>query len=202
MIFTAHRINTIKELRQIPAHNGIEIDVRDCSNNLILSHNPFKNGVTLNKFLNFYKHKFIIVNVKSEGIEKKIYNLLKKKKISNFFFLDTSFPFLIKYSKTLSKKFALRISDLESSDTLFNIKSRINWVWLDCFKEFNISIKILKKIKRLNYKICIVSPNLHGRNISNKDKVFFKKIKKNKIKIDMICEKKPKFLLWKKLFIN
>lgn len=74
-------------------HNGIEIDVRDYSNKLILSHDPFKNGVTLNKFLNFYKHKFMIVNVKSEGIEKKIYNILKKKKFQIFFFLILLFLF-------------------------------------------------------------------------------------------------------------
>ncbi len=179
--------------------NGIEIDVRHELNKLILNHDPFKKGVTLNKFLNFYKHKFIIINVKSEGIEEKIYKILKNKKISNYFFLDSSFPFLIKYSKVLTKKFALRISDIESHKTLFNLDKNVNWIWLDCFKKFQISSNVLVKIKKLKYKICIVSPNLHGRKITKKDISFFKR---NKIYIDMVCDKKEKLAIWKKLFNN
>lgn len=199
MIFTAHRINTIKELTQIPADNGIEIDIRDYLNKLILSHDPFKKGLSFDKFLAFYKHKFIIINVKSEGIEEKIFKILKKRKIKNYFFLDSSFPFLVKYSKNLTKKFAIRVSDLESYKTSFNLETKVNWIWLDCFKKFQISSKLLKKMKKLKYKICIVSPGLHGRKITKKDINFFNK---NKAYIDMVCDKKERFGIWKKLFRN
>ncbi len=164
-----------------------------------MSHDPFKKGLSFDKFLTFYKHKFIIINVKSEGIEEKIFKILKKRKIKNYFFLDSSFPFLVKYSKNLTKKFAIRVSDLESYKTSFNLETKVNWIWLDCFKKFQISSKLLKKMKQLKYKICIVSPGLHGRKITKKDINF---LKKNKTYIDMVCDKKEKFEIWKKLFRN
>ena len=64
----------------------MEVDVRDYKNNLILNHDPFKKGENFIKYLKYFKHKFIIINIKSEGIETKVYKILKQKKIFNFFF--------------------------------------------------------------------------------------------------------------------
>ena len=96
----------------------------------------------------------------------------------------------------MTKNFALRTSDYEHPDTLFQFRNHVNWIWLDCFKNFKISIEIIKKLIILKYKICIVSPTLHGRKISKKDKSFFKKLKRNNIKIDMVCEKIQKKKDW------
>ena len=148
--------------------------------------------------MNYYKHKFIILNIKAEGLETKVFKLIKKKNINNFFFLDTSFPFIYKLSKKLTKNFAVRTSDYEHSKTLFKLKKNVNWIWLDCFKNFEISITTIKKLVNLKYKFCIVSPTLHNRKISKKDKIFFNKLKKNNIKIDMICEKVKYLNKWKK----
>lgn len=189
MIFTAHRINSIKELKKIPSKYGIEIDLRDKLDRIIISHNPFDKGQNLEKFLDFFNHKFIILNIKSEGIEEKVIKILKQKKINNFFFLDTSFPFIIKYSKYLTNKFAIRVSDYESYKTVLKLKKKFKWIWLDCFEKFDISINVLKKIKKKGYKICLVSPNLHNRKISKNDLIFFKNLKKNGIKVDMVCDK-------------
>ena len=93
----------------------------------------------------------------------------------------------------------MRVSDFESPETVFKLRKKINWVWLDCFKNFNISIAKIKKLANLRYKICIVSPTLHNRRISKNDKKFFKKLKKKNIKIHMICEKIEKFSQWEKL---
>ena len=199
MIFTAHRINTIKQLKEIPSKYGIEIDLRNRLNHIVISHDPFDDGVNFEKFLNFFNHKFIILNIKSEGIEEKVIKILKRKRINNFFFLDTSFPFIIKYSKYLTKKFAIRISDYESYETVFKLSKSFKWIWLDCFKRFIISMKTIKKIKNKGYKICIVSPNLHNREITKNDLIFFEKLKKNKIKIDMICDKIDNYSLIKKI---
>ena len=136
-----------------------------------------------------YNHKFIILNIKAEGLEKKVFSLIKKKRINNFFFLDSSFPFIYKLSKQLTRNFAVRSSDYEHPKTLFQFKNNVNWIWLDCFKNFKISIDTIKRLVILNYKICIVSPSLHGRRISKKDKSFLRKLKKNNVKIDMVCEK-------------
>ena len=99
MIFIAHRINTIKKLNKIPKKFGIEIDLRDNKKDVELVHDPFKKGIKLKDFLREFKHKFLILNVKSEGIETKVLKLVKKYNINNYFFLDSSIPQIHKYLK-------------------------------------------------------------------------------------------------------
>ena len=189
MIITCHRINTIKELKNIPLNYGIEIDINIFKKKLCLSHDPGYDGESLDNFLKFYKHKFIIFNVKCEGLENKIFKLINKYNIKNFFYLDSSFPYIYKLSKSLTKNFAIRISDFENIQTALNMKNKIKWIWLDCFKNYKISISQLKKLKKNKFKICLVFPDLHGRKVKKNDKDFFKKLKLNKIEIDMVCIK-------------
>ena len=80
----------------------MEVDVRDYKNKLVLSHDPFKDGENFIKYLKYFKHKFLIVNIKSE-IETKVFKILKQKKITNYFFLDITIPFIIKLYKNLIK---------------------------------------------------------------------------------------------------
>jgi len=200
MIFCSHRINTIKQLKKIPTNFGIEIDVNTYLDKLILKHDPFGSGDLLKNFLNFFNHKFLIINVKTEGLEKNILNYLIKHKIKNFFFLDTSFPYIFKLSKKLTKKFALRVSDFESVETAYKMKNKIEWIWIDCFHNYNISLKEIKKLQRLKYKLCLVSPDLHNRKIRLKDKLFFKSLNKNNIKLNMICAKNENYQTILKFF--
>jgi len=189
-----HRINTISELKKIPCSYGVEIDVRSQNNKLILNHDPFKQGEKLSNWLNFYSHSFLIINVKEEGLEKNIFKLLKKFKVKNFFFLDQSFPFLIKHLKFLSKKTAVRFSEYESIETVLNLKNKVNWVWVDCFSKKPISKINFQKIKKTRIKICYVSPELQGEKNIKKIKDFIKKIKKNKLHPEAVCTKFPQ--LW------
>ena len=85
MLFIAHRINTIEDLSQVPKSYGIEIDVRVDSYSIILGHDPGLDGIKLINFLEHYHHNFLIVNVKTEKIEKDIITILEEKKIENFF---------------------------------------------------------------------------------------------------------------------
>ena len=71
-------------------------------------------------------------------------------------------------------------------------------------KKYEIAVIDLSKIinkrsnivfKKYKYKICLVSPELHGKKINNQR--FIKLIKKKKIKIDMICTKEKFFKNWK-----
>ena len=63
----------------------MEVDVRDYNNNLILNHDPFKKGENFLRYLKHFKHKFIIINIKSEGIESRVYKILNQKKFLIFF---------------------------------------------------------------------------------------------------------------------
>ena len=194
----SHRINTIKKLKKTPKFYGIEIDVRDYKKKIILSHDPFRPGESFYEFIKKYDHKFLILNVKNEGIELNILKILKKFKIKNYFFLDCTFPSLINLTKKGIKNIAIRVSDYESFHTLRNMKYLAKWVWIDCFKNIPLDEKKYKLIKKYKYKICLVSPELHRRKIGNRK--FLKLVKSQKIKIDMLCTKQDFFENWKNIF--
>ena len=193
MIKIIHRINSIKKLKKIDNNHGIEIDVRSFNKNLILNHDPFKNGDLLKNWIKFYNHKLLIVNIKEEGLEFQILKILNKYKIKNYFFLDQTFPFLVKFSHRMKKNCAFRLSDYESISTIKKIKDKIKWVWIDFFENFYFNKKDFEFLKKNKLKICLVSPEL--KNLSSKNIRIMKDIiKKNNIKVDAICTKKPN--LW------
>ena len=96
MLVIHHRRNTINSLKAVHSHLGVEVDIRSFGNKLIINHDPFKKSINFEDWLIYYKHKFLILNVKEEGLEEPLMLLMKKYNINNFFFLDQSFPFLIK----------------------------------------------------------------------------------------------------------
>jgi hypothetical protein len=197
MNFCCHRINTIKELKQIPEKYGVEIDLRDNqeSSNIHLCHDPFELGEDFEEFLMNYNHSFIILNVKSERIEWKIIDLLKKYNIENYFFLDSSFPMIYQLANKGERNIAIRFSEYEGLDTIINMKNKVSWVWVDCFTKNPLTLEIYKILKEMNYKLCFVSPELQQQPEKLEEyKVFFKK---NNIVFDMICTKHYNIDKWK-----
>ncbi len=178
----------------------MEVDVRDYKNKLVLSHDPFKDGENFIKYLKYFKHKFLIVNIKSEGIETKVFKILKQKKITNYFFLDITIPFIIKLYKKLDKNIAVRVSDIEDIQTANNFKSKAKWAWLDFFKIKKMKLNYVKNLKKGNFKICYVSHELQQRKITQKEIIFLSKINKEKLNLEMIIIKKKNINKWKRFF--
>ncbi len=77
MEFIAHRINTIEELKKVPNEYGVELDLRDYGNKLILQHDPFVEGEDFEEYLKYYNHGTMILNIKSERIEYRVLDLIK-----------------------------------------------------------------------------------------------------------------------------
>ena len=130
MIKVIHRANTISELEKIDINYGVEIDLRNHENVIILSHDPGKNGESLSRYLNHYKHKLLIANIKEAGIEINVINELEKNNIKNFFLLDIEFPFLLNNHEKYGNYLSLRYSRYESIKTIENFKIRFlsfNW---------------------------------------------------------------------------
>ena len=195
MILIAHRINKITKLKKLPLKYGVEIDIRDNGKELFVVHDPFKKGEKLEIFLKSYKHKTLIVNIKSERIEDKIIKLLKKYKIKDYFFLDSSFPKIIELTKKGFKNIALRVSYYENISTAKKLKGKAKWIWYDTFFGLPKNLSELKYLKKnLKYKICLVSPELHKIKIKKTSKIF-KKIKKSSY-IDAVCTKQKYFENW------
>lgn len=197
-MFIAHRINTWQEQVEISLDIGIEFDVRDSGNKIIVTHDPFTDGQEFEEFISNLHKRFLIINVKSEGFEINILEILKKYSFEDFFFLDCSFPAIIKLSHIGEKRIALRFSEFESIENISLMANKIQWVWVDCFTKFSLTKDISNYIHSLGLRICIVSPELHGRSI---DIISYSKyIKDNSIAIDAVCSKLYNFNKWLNIY--
>ena len=198
MEFIAHRINKLEELETLPKEYGVEIDLRDnVDGKIYINHDPFILGEDFEEYLKKYSHGTMILNIKSERIELKILELLKKYSINNYFFLDSSFPMIKLLSDKGEKNIALRYSEYEGLDTLEKMQGRINWVWVDYITKLPINNEIYRKIKNMGYKLCLVSPEL--QNQKEKLELYAKQIKDEKIEFDAICTKEYNVEKWKEL---
>ncbi len=195
MEFIAHRVNTINELKKIPQEYGVELDVRDSGNNLILVHNPFEPGEDFEEYLKNYNHGTMIVNVKSERIEHRIIELLKKYSIKDYFFLDSSIPMIYLLSNMGNTNSAVRFSEVEPIELALAMKGRAKWVWVDCFSKLPINFDSYNKLKGAGYKLCLVSPELQGK--PEKIETYRKYLLENDIKFDAICTKFYNIDKWK-----
>ena len=146
MEFIAHRINTIEELKKVPNEYGVELDLRDYGDKLILQHDPFTDGEKFEEYLKHYHHGTMILNIKSERIEYRVLELLSKYKIENYFFLDSSFPMIYLLSKSFEKNIALRFSEIEGLDTIIAMSEKVKWIWVDCFTKLPINKEIYSKL--------------------------------------------------------
>ena len=190
-----HRVNSIDELKKIPHEYGVELDLRDYNNQLILQHDPYKNGCSFEEYLNFYNHGTMILNIKSEGIEYDVLNLLKKYEIRKYFFLDCSFPMINSLINLGESNIALRFSEFEGLDTINRMSNKVNWIWIDCFTKIPLTEEIYKNLKKNNYKLCFVSPDL--QNQKNKILDYSNFFKRRKFDLDAVCVKYKHKNIWK-----
>lgn len=184
-----HRVNTIQELQDIPKSLGIEIDLRTLKGSLILAHDQSDEGVKFEEWLLHYSHRFLILNVKEDGLERDILKLLEKYKVADFFFLDQPFPTLRK-SAISNIPTALRLSEYENPINILNLK--VSWLWLDSFfGDWKYIEQHAEWIISGRYKICVVSPELQGRAISNEPNEIAKIMENLGIVITAVCTKDP-----------
>ena len=66
----------------------------------------------------------LILNVKEEGLETRLLAMMAEHEIEDFFFLDQSFPFLVKTARTGERRCAVRVSEFESVDTALALTER------------------------------------------------------------------------------
>ena len=146
MILIKHRANRIKDLKKLNKDYGVEIDIRSKGKKLYLHHDPFVKGESFIKWLKYYNHNIIVLNVKEEGLESQIIKILKKNKISNFFFHDQTFSSLLKNMK--DTKVSIRFSEYEDLKNKNFLFKKIKWLWCDNFNKINFFE--FKSVKCLN----------------------------------------------------
>jgi hypothetical protein len=186
-----HRINSVVDLKAVDTLHGVEIDVRDRGSRLILAHDPFCDGVDFDEFLNHYRHDTLIVNIKSEGIEDRVLREIEASgNVNDFFFLDCSFPMIRRLSLSGERRLSLRLSEFESVETILRMAEGVSWVWIDCFTKNPLNNEIYSALRAADLKICIVSPELQGRSISDIPEY---RQSLNEYPFDAVCTKEPHF---------
>jgi len=193
MIYIKHRVNTSSELVSVPREYGVEVDLRDSGKRLILAHDAFTDGEDFEKYLRHFRHSFLIANIKCEGIEQRVLEILNKNGITDFFMLDASFPAMAKLFRSGERRLAIRVSEYEKIDPSLALSGMVQWAWVDCFHGQPLEKKQYDKLKKY-FKLCLVSPELQGYPLESIND-FATAIKKSFF--DAVCTKQPDIWLEK-----
>ena len=179
-----HRVIKIENIN---SNYGLEIDIRDYKNELVLSHDhPTDDSLSLKKFLEIIPSEtFLAINIKTTEIEKDLLKILKNYKIENYFTFDWAIPSLIK-AIDCGLICACRLSEYEKE-----INPKCTWAWIDSFHKVWYDEALLTSLKEKNLKLALVSPEIHNRKNEIKK---VKKIVKSGL-VDAICTDFPEYWL-------
>lgn len=161
MQIVIHRINTIHELRNVPIIYGVEVDIRAEGSNLILNHEPFKQGERFVDYLEVYQHQLLVLNIKEAGIEAEVLRLVRQKEIPEFFLLDVEFPYIYQASRKGERAIAMRFSEDEAIQTILKYQGKVDWVWIDTNTKLPLDKGIIQQLQ--GFKTCLVCPERWGR---------------------------------------
>jgi hypothetical protein len=161
--------NTIKSFDlAIKKGFGIELDVRDFLGKIYISHDPILcksiDNIELEDFLMRLERRaempVLAINIKTDGLLTLGLESILSKYKGKYFVFDSSIPQAIKF---LDKNLPVygRVSEYEPVD---NLLSGCVGVWLDQFTETWYEKSDLSKLLKRNFKIVIVSPELHSRD--------------------------------------
>jgi len=191
MKLISHRRNTLAELIATPEQYGIEVDIRSYGDKLVIHHDPFVEGEHFESWIAQYRHGTLILNVKEEGLEARLIDLMKAHGIDDYFFLDQSFPFLVKWSRLGEHRCAVRVSEFESVDTALSLAGKVDWVWVDCFTRFPLDGGDAARLKDAGFRLCLVSPELQGRDAALEIPQMIRLLAEQGIVADAVCTKRP-----------
>ncbi len=193
MEFIRHRVNTVEQLRDTPPEYGVELDLRDRGERLILVHDPFRDGEDFAPYLAEYRHGTMILNVKSERIESRVLEeLAAAGTVTDYFFLDCSFPMIRQLVARGEHRIAVRFSEYEPIEGALALAGQVDWVWVDCFSRLPLDDEAYARLSE-SFKLCIVSPELQAHDLGRIDD-FARQLAP--YRIDAVCTKRPD--LWKK----
>ena len=154
--------------RSFNNHFGVETDIRDLNGNLVISHDlpcdKYNDILSVEIFFELYSqignNLPLALNIKSDGLQVDLNNLLNKYNIKNYFVFDMSIPDTFNYLKLEMNVFA-RQSEYDSPAPFIN---QVKGIWLDEFNSHWINLDTIQNYIQKNKTICIVSPELHKRN--------------------------------------
>lgn len=161
--------NTMEAMRRAALNEmGTETDFRDLNGMLKVSHNMAEvESPDAEEFFSLYrgtKHT-LALNIKADGIQVPLKQLVDKYNIDNYFCFDMSIPDTLGYIEN-KLNFFTRESEYEPISAFYELASG---VWLDGFISDDwITEEKISKYLSDGKRVCIVSPDLHAREYENK----------------------------------
>lgn len=176
MQFLAHRGAWLARYEQNTAHAlrkallsgwGIETDIRDLNGELVVSHDmPYSGILTAAQFFDDYlaskTDAMLALNIKSDGLATSLNKLLEARNITRYFCFDMSVPDMLSYLR-LAMPAAARLSEYEGEGPLSEAATAL---WVDGFNHLNLEKEQLVRWLKQGKQVCLVSPELHGRDPS------------------------------------
>jgi hypothetical protein len=171
---------------------GIETDIRDYDQNLIISHDvPDHRCVSFDNLIDVYqrdgKQLPLAINVKADGLQRLFTDAIRDVPI-NYFVFDMSIPDALAWIAAGHPVF-LRMSEYEPRPVLFD---KCAGLWIDpMVDEEWIKEDLLSDLLLSNKSVCLVSPELHRRDYRK----FWDQLSSMALKDDpklMICTDFPK----------
>lgn len=200
MLFIGHQINhldTTISADTFARADGIEFDLRSSGSDIFVIHNPGEEGQNFNDFVKFlHPEKLYIINIKTEGIEEKVLEILQNTKIHNFFLLNCSIPMIVHLGKKGEKRLACRYSEYESLDSVMKMADFVSWVWIDCFNTLPLTRHAAYHMRSAGLRLCLLSPELQGHPIPLTIESYRKQLEENSIQVDAVCSKLPNRSFW------
>lgn len=181
-------------LKAISNGFGIETDIRDFNNELVISHDiPNTECIRFYQFLEeyskstYFENVTLALNIKADGLQNKLMHLLEVYKVKNYFVFDMSIPETVNYSKN-EIRFFIRQSEYEIEPIQF---AKMSGIWLDAFNSEWYDIELINNHILNNREVAIVSPELHKRDYLS----LWKRLKENNIhnsNLVKLCTDLPK----------
>ena len=161
---------------------GFESDIRDYNGELVISHDvptdASAKGEQVFELLSCFDTLCFAINIKSDGIQEMLMDMLNRYKISNYFVFEMSSPQAIEYVSSKIRLYT-RQSDIEPEPVLYDYADGI---WIDSFSGYDwVTEELLWNHIKNGKKICIASPDLHN---AVDYKLFWERLKNYDMKTD------------------
>ena len=145
---------------------GVETDIRDHLENLVISHDiSTNNNFTFAQLLDLWKQGdrkgTLGLNIKADGLSDILLQKLSAENITEYFVFDMSIPETLRFLK-LEMNVFLRSSEYEVIDDTLILQAK--GVWLDAFTKIWYDRDFVNSLLKRRKKIAFVSCELHGRD--------------------------------------
>ena len=152
-------------VRSFASGFGTETDLRDLNGQLVIAHNPAEAGAMMAEvfFRLHAEHDAALplaLNIKADGLQKMVRELLEKMSPLDAFVFDMSIPDTLHWLNAGVPVFT-RHSDIEPEPLLAESCAGI---WLDAFRSDWWDTDTIRRHLDAGRRVCIVSPELHHRH--------------------------------------